>query len=260
MTAAPLAWQALSVAPAAGFALLDQASDQSDPWLCWARGALLLAVGELRQAFAELQDVAARDGEVAGLAAAKVASGLRQLDEHDAAVGWDQLAVAAGGAALVDGLVGLAADAVGRGAAREAADQLAGVVPFAAGWRDQVRVAWVETEVALLDGRDAAIPARRAFDLSVARQSPRHVVKSRLFLAAAIGGTRPVEAVELARPGLADALALGLAPFVWPFVSVLGADATTAERAAAAEAVRFLATRLPPRHGGAWLRRMSAPG
>lgn len=249
------AWQAVRLAPRAGLLLLGTAGDD---WSTWARGVIQLAMGEYAQSFELLRRVAAKDGEVSGMAAAKIGSGLRQLDEHDAAAAWDERARDSTGRAVVDGWIGLAADAVGRADHVGATEYLTAAGRLANGWRDDVRMAWVATEIALLRGHDASAPATQAYEWSVAHRSPRHRVKSSLFLAAALRGSDPERATALARAGLVSARELELAPFVWPLVAVLGDQASPAEHAAAAEAVHFISARLPAGHGTAWLTRMQA--
>lgn len=249
----PRAWRAVQLAPQAGLELLGTAGDD---WSTWARGVIQLALGDFATAFGLLQLVAAKPGEAGGLASAKIASGLRQLDEHEAAVAWDTRARGGEGRAVPDGLIGLAADAVGRADPHAAAAYLAQARGVADGWRDEVRMAWVATEIALLQGRDAVPPAEQAYAWSAAQGSPRHRVKSGLFLAAALQASNPSRATVTARGALVEAGELALAPFVWPLVAVLADEATPAELVAGADAVRFIAARLPPGHGAAWLARM----
>jgi hypothetical protein len=95
--------------------------------------------------------------------------------------------------ALVDALLGLAADALGLGrlaaAARLLAAAQATVDTRPVSWRTRVRLGWVTAELALAGGRaaDAVAPAERAVQLARAAGAVRHRWKSELVLAAAWG-------------------------------------------------------------------------
>jgi hypothetical protein len=177
---------------------------------------------------------------VAAHAAITRAAHRRQQGGHAAARPDDalglRLALAAGGrgdptvdgtdarAARIDALVGLAADAVGLGAAAVAvrlldrADREAEDHPS---WRPAVRTGWVRAEVALLRGRadEAVPPAERALAGARVAGSARHVLKSRLVLVVARGAAgvlAPADAVEEL-----DAIGTGCArlrqlPLEWP--------------------------------------------
>lgn len=231
---------------------------------------------------------AAAGGEAlfGSFAASTVASLHRQLGDHATARTWDSAALAAaqplgepGAEAVMDALLGLAADAVGLGERGEAE---AGLVRaeevvtgrHAPGWRPTVRLAWVRAEVALLsDQPEVAIQrASEALRTSEQAQAPRHVAKSLLFLGVAqASGTAPGEppartsaasaAVTLRR---AASLAENLAatPLVWPARAMLGAllavnDPRESARclAAARDAVHAIAGRVPEPLRSHWLGR-----
>jgi hypothetical protein len=102
--------------------------------------------------------------------------------------------------ALVDGLVGLAADNLGLGRLATAEVLLARAARVAAVggcWRAEARLGWVRAELALASGgvADSVSPAKRAREVARERGSVRHVVKSELILGAALGrwGNRKTE-------------------------------------------------------------------
>ncbi len=195
--------------------------------------------------------------ERAGLAAARMASGLRQLDEHAAAVPWDDLARAGHGRAVVDGLVGRAADAVGLGDEAAAAEYLDQARQCVTHSRDRIRVAWVACEIDLLSDRPAAAAAEADRALETARHLswPRHQAKSALFLGAALRHSDPERAIPLLHEVASEAEQLSLRPLVWPVVLVLGDEATAAERRWAHRAVRVIESQLPAGVGGGWAAR-----
>jgi tetratricopeptide (TPR) repeat protein len=174
--------------------------------------------------------------------------------------------------AVFDARLGLAADAVGlhRGTdARRLLREAAAVLPEGS-WRHRVRLGWVTTEVALLDGdpASAAATARRAVEESEAAQAPRHVAKSLLFLGASLlgelrgTGGRADEAAVALRRAATLATGLGALPLEWVARALLGAllgptdpdGAATSLRAARA-AVAGIAGGLAPADRVAWLAR-----
>ncbi|MBW0089787.1 hypothetical protein I4I73_05265 [Pseudonocardia sp. KRD-184] len=123
------------------------------------------------------------------------------------------------GAAAVDALVGLAADALGLG------DRAAGRLLDAAqerghpSWRTAVRIGWVQAEAALFAGEAARglEPAERALERARAGGGLRHVVKSRLVLAVVRAVAHPDGAVLAELDAVADAASgAGLLPLVGP--------------------------------------------
>lgn len=254
MTGEKSAWAATFQAPRAGLARLGSAED---PWTRWARGVLLQASGDYATAFRLWEPMTTAGGELAGLAAARMASGLRQLDDHAAAVPWDDLAQAAPGRAVTDGLIGRAADAVGLGDEEVAAEFLARARRLVGHPRDQIRVAWVACEIDLLSDRPAAAAAEADRALGLARNMvwPRHQAKSALFLGAALRHSDPERAIPLLHEVASEAEQLSLRPLVWPVVLVLGDEATAAERRWAHRAVRVIESQLPAGVGGGWAAR-----
>ncbi len=213
-----------------------------------------MAEGDYLAAFALFEPLAGSAAEPAGLAAAALASGLRQLGEHGRAVALDATAARSCGAGRVDGLIGLAADHVGLAepvAAQQALDLAA---PELADWRDRVRHGWVATELALLrrDPEEALRFAERAVATARSAGSVRHQVKSELFHAVSrrtvTRGNGAAELHEVAR--VADQHRLR--PLQWPAVQVLGEEATAAEVEGARSALSFIAAHLPPDVGGSW--------
>ncbi len=143
---------------------------------------------------------------------------------HPDADGTDALA------ARVDALVGLAADAVGTGAAGQAQrllDAADGAAREHPGWRPAVRLGWVRAELALLRGDAAAAVAlaRAALELAVAGGSARHALKSRIVLAVAraVSGAATGEVLAELDAAADDADRLGLLSLVWP-ARYAGAD------------------------------------
>jgi hypothetical protein len=126
-------------------------------------------------------------------------------------------------AARVDALTGLAADAIGTGAADTAERLLRVAAADARGhpsWRPAVRLGWVRAELALLrgDAEAAVAPARDALELAASGGSLRHVLKSRIVyaVARAAAGGEPSEALAELDGAAADADRAGLLSLVWP--------------------------------------------
>lgn len=242
------AWAAVRRTPADGMALVG---GTDDPWACWARGVLLLARGDFVRSFGLLRGPARRTDELGALSCARIASGLRQIDDHHQAIAWDARAART---PVADGVIGLAADHVGTQDPAGAARLLVGVRP--AGTRDVIRRSWVACEIALARGRTRAAVVHAERALRVSRSwGPRHELKSTLFLAAAVQDHDPERSRRMLRPALAAATRAQLWPLVWPMVAVLGEDADVAETAAAARAVGHIAARLPAQAGERWLAR-----
>ena len=128
------------------------------------------------------------------------------------------------GAARLDALVGLAADAVGLGdpkTCRRLLDLAAEGVEGHPSWRPGVRAGWVRAELALLQGHagDAVAPAGAALAAASRAGSLRHVLKSRIVLTVARGAAGDLDPAE----GVADLDAIaaecaryGLLPLRWP--------------------------------------------
>lgn len=243
----------------------------------WLLGVCLGASGRYGGALDVLDPLttSARTPEgrvLGGLAAATVASIHRQLGRHSVAQGYDEMALESSqgaGEAGFDGLLGLAADAVGLGDADVAAARLAEAGALAQErpdwWRQRVRMGWVSAEVALLTDRpdEAALTAGRAVELAEHSGAPRHVAKGLLFLGVAqLGAGRTGEATAALRRAALLAENLGTLPLQWPVRAVLGAlvaDSDEAESqrclAAARSAVEAIAADLPEDLRTQWLAR-----
>jgi hypothetical protein len=171
------------------------------------------------------------DPVIAALALTTFASHRRQLGGHAAAFGPDGAALrlvagrsgdedpdgldAAG--AATDAILGLAADNLGIGRLAVARRLLSRAEP--ACWRSRVRAGWVTAEIELADGHPQAAlaPAGAAHELATAQGARRHVTKSQLVLAAALGATGDRErAVHLAEEALGVSEEFELRSLSWP--------------------------------------------
>lgn len=261
----------------------------------WLRGVALGALGRYGEALSALGPLAAAvsAGAAAGgealfgsFAASTIASLHRQLGDHATARTWDSAALATaqplgepGAEAVMDALLGLAADAVGLGERGEAE---AGLVRaeeavtgrHAPGWRPTVRLGWVRAEVALLSDQPAVAIERatEALRSSEQAQAPRHVAKSLLFLGVAQASgpgpgqpparTSTASAAVTLRRAASLAENLAATPLVWPARAMLGAllavsDPRESARclAAARDAVHAIAARVPEPLRSHWLAR-----
>lgn len=221
----------------------------------WLLGVSLAAAGRFGSALEVLQPLAAQTGTdiperrlFAALAAATAASVRRQLGQHAVARGLDEQARALAGdtaEAAFDAELGLAADAVGLGDVTTAQTMLAQATARAQSrpdwWRQRVRLAWVQAEVALLvgDPEAAAAAVAPAVQTAEASGAPRHVAKSLLFLGVAqVQAGALDEAAGTLRRAATLAESLGTLPLLWPARAVLGA---LLESAAPAESAKCLA-------------------
>ena len=258
------AWKALHQAPLVGLAAV---ADSDDAWSQWATAVCLTATGDYSRAFLILQPLALalrikssggsatqQPTEIAGLAATTLASGLRQLNEHERALPLDRAAAAAPGAAETDSIIGSAADQVGLGDAEAATKTLATAQSRLATWRDQVRYRWVAAEIDLLRGELAAAVTHSEIAVTVAQEhdSPRHQLKSELFLAVARDVRRHGDGEQLLHNVVAQASQLQLRPLLWPAVEVLANRATVGERSQGLAALDHIAARLPHGVGARW--------
>ncbi|MPY76983.1 MAG: hypothetical protein GEV04_00525 [Actinophytocola sp.] len=230
----------------------------------WLAAVVLGGRGDYARAAALLEPLlGCRDRVFASLAASTLASHRRQLGGHANARVLDAAALrAVAGAdrgtgtadvapdpdgidvagARADALLGLAADALALGRQREARTLLARVADAEPAvescWRTRVRHAWVSAEVELAAGDAAAARPYAERAAAVAREhgGSRHVLKSDLVLAAALGvaGATPD---ALARQVRDHTRKLGLYPLTWP-AALLLADATGTDDAAAASELR----------------------
>lgn len=222
----------------------------------WLLGVCLAAAGKFGGSLAVLEPlVAAGTSEAperrlfAALAAATSASVRRQLGQQAEARALDEAAyVYSDGApeASFDALVGLAADAVTVDDAATAGQLVEQARALAAGhgdwWRQRVRLAWVEGEVALLVGEPARAESvlTSAVQLAEVSGAPRHVAKTLLLVAVAqVQSGRLAEAEGTLRRAATLAESLGALPTLWPSRALLGA---LLEETAPAESARSLAS------------------
>lgn len=215
----------------------------------WLAAVVLGGQGHYAAAAARLRPLlGGRAPVLAALAATTMASHLRQLGGHAAARRLDaeaarRLAAVRGAprpadpygadhaGAVVDVLLGLAADAIGLGRTGEAGALLARARQATASpdtsWRLTVRVHWIATELALAEGRpaDAAESAERAEAVASDSGAVRHTVKSTMMRGAALasGGTpdgrRDAEALLTGALGVS--LKRGMHPLAWPCALLL---------------------------------------
>ena len=236
----------------------------------WLRAVAAGGQGRFASARADLAALTRRQpaGRLASLAASTAGSFLRQQGWHAAAHDWDGRAWARAGddpEAGIDALIGLAADALGSGRLRAAADlvgrtsvllERASEPPA----RLAIRLAWVRAELAMAGGagEQAISHARRAVELAeLALPSlRRHRVKSDVVFAAALccAGDLP-QSRAVAEAALADARHHGLVPLTWALSCLLtdigGADCSDAQIAD----IRDRSAAFVARHGGRWSRR-----
>ncbi|MGO3325964.1 hypothetical protein [Gordonia sp. (in: high G+C Gram-positive bacteria)] len=226
----------------------DLVRDATDPRL--ASLALSTRASLVRQAGAHA--IARRDD---GRACLLAAERLRDDDDHWAFAAW------------LDGLIGLAADALGVGDFGASRTLLARVGRLLGEredrpgeWRQRewvtdgrvrLRHAWVQTELALFSGDTpgAIEPRQRALDLVVEAPSPRHVVKTELIgaaVTAAHGDTRTAAAIAVDCEN--RCAAWGLLPLQWAAATMLagvGSDPQEAARRAREAAHRLAAWGMP---------------
>jgi len=204
----------------------------STPHELWLRAVVAGGQGRYGSAMADLAGVCQlrRGGPLVSLAHSTKASFLRQLGWHDRARRWDGRAMALAGSDLeagADGLIGLAADALGVGrfaasaaALRRAAELLTGSVPP----RLPVRLAWVSAELAMAGGDGAAAVghAERAVELAAVFGSARHTVKSDVILAAALCSAGDIASSRTVADAAFDAAErLGIIPLCWALACLL---------------------------------------
>ncbi len=204
----------------------------------WLRGVALGACGRYGEAL-EIVDSIPADAPEYSMARSLRGSLLRQIGCHDLAQSADREAMtsAATPGAAIEAMTGLAADAVGLedvSAAERSLTQARGLLDRvtadprtgALWWRHQVRLAWVECEVALLESRylDALAHATLALDAAEGATAPRHVAKSLLFVAVCeIQTGRPESAVPRLRRSLMLSTSMGFLAVAWPAHAVLAA-------------------------------------
>lgn len=238
------------------------------PQELWWRGLAAGGQGRYAVARADLAELIhdRSAGRWRSLGHSAYASFLRQLGWHWRAHDWDGRALARAGGdpeAQADALIGLAADAlgVGRLAASDALLNRAVPVVRSAGVpRLDIRLAWVQAELAMAGGRgvDAVRHARHGVDLAE-RALPglrRHRVKSDVVLAAALccaGELTRSRAV--ADSALADAATFGLVPLGWALASLLSGIGSDVYSDGEIAEVRQRSAQFVTRHGGDWKMR-----
>lgn len=208
----------------------------------WCQGVAFGAAGRYAAAFEVLEPLtrgaaANRQPGYASLAASTIASHRRQLGGHLAAYRWDARAMrllskASGSvsvAALLDAVLGLAADAIGT-ACLARCDQL---LRFAhdrvpsADWRARVRYGWVRTEWLLAMGKptEALALAEETREYAADGPSERHLVKSAMQTAVCSLLQETERGIAKGRKLAEEALRLsldrGMTSLVWPTALLL---------------------------------------
>jgi hypothetical protein len=245
----------------------------------WLLGVCLAAAGRFGGSLAVLDPLVAAGTSdsperrlFAALAASTSAAVRRQLGQPDVARELDESALAfSGGApeAAFDATIGLAADAVIAEDADNAAAYVQRARQLAEGhhdwWRQRVRLAWVEAELAILVGDPVAAHELllSAVQLAEVSGAPRHVAKTLLLLAVSqVQAGQLAEAESTLRRSATLAESLGALPTLWPSRALLGAlleESAPAESAKALAAARggviAIADDLPDDLRGIWLDR-----
>lgn len=236
------------------------------PHELWLRAVAAGGQGHYSGALTDLDRVQrlAAHGPLASLALSTRASFLRQLGWHDRARSFDGRALMlADGAAspAADALIGLAADALGVGrlaASARALQRAADHVADSATARLPVRFAWVSAELAMVsgDGASAVVHAERAVALAAALASARHVVKSRVILAAARCSSGDIDASRRqADEALRQATVFGLVPLRWAAACLLADIGSDENPQAEIAAIRDACAETVIRRGGVWCSR-----
>lgn len=230
----------------------------------WWRAVAAGGQGRYARALADLDTLSRQtSASLASLALSTRASFLRQLGWHNLARDVDgrAWALADDPESKADALIGLAADAlgVGRFAASGRLLERAGLhVEGSTAGRLQVRLSWVNAELAMVSGAGAASVehAERAVRLAAPLGSARHSVKSDVVHAAALcSAGRFDESRTVADGALSTAQDFGLVPLVWA-LSCLLADIGSAHRGPdEIVAMKFAAAAEVHARGGVWAGR-----
>ena len=253
---------AAAFGPDPGLWPLPAAASATDLWL---RAVAAGGQGRYASARADLTELVRRSpaGRLASLALSTRGSFLRQQGGHVAARGWDGAALARAGQnaeAVLDALVGLAADALGVGRLAAAAALLERAEEAHARADDPpprlaIRLAWVRAELAMAAGDGAAARgfAQRGVELA-AMAAPglrRHRVKSDVVLAAALcsAGDLPGSR-RVADAALTDSEAAGLVPLRWAVASLLAGIGSAQHSPAEVAEIRDRSATFVARHGG----------
>jgi hypothetical protein len=185
----------------------------------WVRAYVAASRGELARALRLAGPLAAsaRARAVRVAASITAASVLRQRGMHAAAERWDRQALEKSKTELerAHALIGLAADAIGRGRSATCARRLDHAEALAVDdWRARVRLDWVRVEHALTTARahHGLEPGRRAVACSRDADARRHLAKSRLFYGVALADAGfPQAARRELRLAMSGATACGAA-------------------------------------------------
>jgi hypothetical protein len=204
----------------------------------WLRAVALGACGRYGQAL-EIADQIVPGTPEFSMARSLRGSLLRQLGVHDLALVADReaMASAATPGAAIEAMTGLAADAVGLQDALTASTMIAqgqslldrvSAEPASAPtwWRHQVRLNWVQCEVALLgnDPEGALTHSEQALQHAEIAAAPRHVAKSLLFVAVRqIDAGQRDRAIPNLRRSLMLSTTMGFQAVAWPTHAVLAA-------------------------------------
>ncbi|BBZ26964.1 hypothetical protein MMAD_12590 [Mycolicibacterium madagascariense] len=231
----------------------------------WLRAVAAGGQGRYASALSDLDRLARARPEpvLASHAFGTRASFERQLGRHEVARSWDGRAVAAAGQdveAAADALIGLAADALGRGRfalSRQLLERAADLLGNASG-RVAIRLSWVSAELAMCTGRgsQAVGYAEAAVRAAEGWPSARHAAKSQVVLAAALCGAGDLDAARrVAQQAWETTERLGLVPLSWALTCLLhdvgGSSLAAAQIAAARDA--YAAT--VAHRGGDWSAR-----
>ena len=170
----------------------------------WVRAYVASSRGDFAEALELATPLAesARARWVRVAASITLASTLRQTGKHARAEIWDRAALSEAGSDVerAHALIGLAADAVGRGRTVACERRIARAAARgpAEDWRVQVRLDWVRVELALTTGRAShgLTAGRRAVTRSREAGARRHVAKSRLFYGVALADAGFLEAAQ----------------------------------------------------------------
>jgi tetratricopeptide (TPR) repeat protein len=240
----------------------------------WLRAVALGACGRYGEALEIIEQIEPGTPEYS-MARSLRGSLLRQLGVHDLALLADREAMssAATPGAAIEAMTGLAADAVGLQDALTATTMVAqaqslldrvSADPASAPtwWRHQVRLHWVQCEVALLSSDPVTALQRANEALSVAEvaAAPRHVAKSLLFKAVSqIDAGEREQAIPNLRRSLMLSTTMGFLAVAWPTHAVLAAvlqpsdpEAARGHFAAAAQITRTLGRGLGEPLAGRW--------
>jgi hypothetical protein len=237
----------------------------------WLLGVARSTAGLLGSAIAGLQASLDDAGPLQAEVAATVAAVHRQLDDHRAALDWDQRAAALARDLGADDpwpALGLAADAIGLDDAKAAAEHLAQAEPLverAARWRARLRHDALSAQLDLLAGRTGAAVTRAGALVAEAERmvAPATVAQALLLEGAARAQLRDELALLVLGRAAALAGTLEAAPVAWPAHALLAAiqagrgqsAAAVASLAGAGRWVATIAADLPEPARTRWLAR-----